>query len=397
MVIRRQAWVRAALGVAVCALAMAARAEDWPQWRGPQRNGISAEAFRWPAGGPKRVWTAQVGEGFSAVAVKNGRVYTVGNRDGSDTILCLNATNGQPIWRYSYRCSSGDYGGPRATPVLDGNNVYTMSRDGVAYCLNATTGQRVWVVDVRQHVNAQTPQWGFAGSPLIEGNLALYNVGTAGVALNKANGNLVWGSGPKNAGYASPVAFSMGGKRGVAFFVGWGIVAVNPADGRPLWQYRWETNYDVNAADPIVTGDTVFISSNYNRGAALLRVGSGRPSAVWENRNMRNHFNTCVLVNGFLYGNDENTLKCIDLKSGGERWSLRGIGKGGLITTSGVLIVLSERGELFAANASPDRYTELGRTKVLDGTCWTHPVLANGFLYCRSHEGALVCLDARSR
>src|SRR5207245_5066221 len=120
-------------------------------------------------------------------------------------------------------------------------------------------------------------------------------------------------------------------------FVGWGLVAVNPTNGKPLWQYPWHTSYDVNAADPIFTGDSVFISSNYDSGCALLRIGS-RPSVVWQNRNMRNHFNSCVLVGGYLYGNDQGTLKCLDLKNGNERWQVRGIGKGGIIAADNKLI-----------------------------------------------------------
>jgi outer membrane protein assembly factor BamB len=385
-------------GLAFSVVAPGARAEDWPQWRGPQRSGISAErgwSHRWPASGPRRLWGVQVGQGFSGVAVVGGRLYTAGNVNGQDVVYCLNADTGQVIWRYAYPCDPGDYGGPRATPTADGASVYTLSRDGRAFCLNALNGRPVWQKDLRREMNAQTPNWGFAGSPLIEGNLVLFNVGTAGIALDKRTGRTEWASGPKTAGYASPVPFTLGAQRGVAFFVAWGIVAVNPASGRPLWQHNWNTNFDVNAADPIVSGDSVFISSNYNRGGALLKVSGKRASVVWENRNMRNHFNTCVLLNGFLYGNDENTLKCIEWSTGRERWRLRGIDKGGLIASDGRLIVLTGRGELVIAQATPERYVELARARVLDGTTWTPPVLANGRIYCRSHEGMLVCLDVR--
>lgn len=373
---------------------------DWPQWRGPQRSGISAEKgwqSRWPASGPKRLWTAQVGQGFSAVVVKDGRLYTMGNMGEQDTVYCLDAATGRLLWKYSYPCASGDYGGPRATPTVDGTRVYTLSRDGRALCLDARTGRLLWQSDVRRATNAQTPRWGFAGSPLVEGNLVLYNVGTAGTALDKMTGRVVWASGPEMAGYASPVAYTAGRQRGVAFFVAWGIVALNPTNGRPYWQHPWATQYDVNAADPIFSGETVFISSNYGRGGTLIRFSGNRPAVVWQNRNMRNHFNTSVLLDGHLYGNDENTLKCIDLQTGAERWRLRGIGKGGLIAADGKLIVLTERGELLIVAATPDRYTELARARVMRGTCWTHPVLANGLLYCRSHEGELVCLDVRGK
>jgi outer membrane protein assembly factor BamB len=389
----------AVLGVAALAAATAG-AEDWPQWRGAHRNGISAETgwlSQWPPSGPNRVWTARVGEGYSSATVVGGRLFTMGNAGNQDTVYCLNARTGAPIWRYSYPCISGDSIGTRATPTVSGNGVYTLSSDGRALCLSAAKGTVVWQRNLAKEMRAQQPQWGFAGSPLVEGNLVLYNVGSFGGALDKNTGRPAWYSGPKVAGYASPVAYTVGNQRGVALFVGWGIVALNPQNGRPYWQYPWQTSFDVNAADPIFAGDKVFLSSNYNRGCALLRVGRGSPSVVWQNRNMRNHFNSCVLLGDALYGNDEDTLKCIDLKTGAERWGSRGMGKGGLIAADGKIIVLTERGELVLAAATPDRYREITRAQVMRGTCWTHPVLANGFIYCRSHEGELICLDVRGK
>jgi outer membrane protein assembly factor BamB len=387
------------VGVLVGAAVLPGLAADWPQWRGPLRNGVSSERgwfSRWPGSGPKRLWRAQVGEGWSSVAVVGNRVYTMGNTGNRDTVFCLDAGTGKVVWRHSYPCATGDYGGPRATPTVDGTVVYTISREAQAYCLNAANGKVIWGKDLKKEVGAQAPRWGFAGSPLVHSRRVIYNVGANGVALDGA-GRVSWKSGGAGAGYASPVAFTIGNQQGVAIFAASGLVAVNPLNGRRLWHHPWQTTYEVNAADPIFSGDRVFISSNYGKGCALLRVAGGKASVVWENRNMRNHFNSCVLIGGHLYGNDENTLKCIDLAGGAERWRSRGIGKGGLTAADGKLIVLTERGELVLAAASPDRYTELARAKVLTGTCWTHPVLAGGRIYCRSHEGELVCLDVRGK
>jgi outer membrane protein assembly factor BamB len=280
---------------------------------------------------------------------------------------------------------------------VDGGKVYTISREGQAFCLDALSGKVLWGKDLQRETRATPPQWGFAGSPLIAGNLVIYNVGAAGTALDRQNGRVVWRSAPSTAGYASPVAFTAGGQSGVALFAASGLVGVAPATGRVLWRHPWQTSYDVNAADPVFWGDTVFISSNYNQGGALLRLSRGRPTVVWQNRTMRNHANSCVLVNGHLYGNDENTLKCVDLRTGTETWRRRGMGKGGLIAADGRLLVMTERGVLLLVKATPSRYTELAQAKVLSGTCWTHPVLANGLLYCRSQEGELVCLDLRKK
>jgi outer membrane protein assembly factor BamB len=392
-----------AVGLAFGLLATTAaslEAADWPQWRGPRRDGISSEAgwlLTWPASGPRRLWTAQVGEGFSSVAVTGGRVYTMGNAGGEDTVYCLAAGTGRVVWRYRYPCPAGDYGGTRATPTVEAHRVYTFSREGQAFCLNAASGARVWATDLRRETGASPPSWGFASSPLVLGNLVIYNAGIAGAALDKVTGRVVWKSGVGTAGYASPVAYTVGGQQGVAIFTGTGLLGVDAASGRVLWQYPWRTDFEVNAADPLFSGDTVFISSNYNRGCALLRLSrDGRPAVVWENRNMRNHFNSCVLLGGYLYGNDQNTLKCIDLRTGAEQWQWRGMGKGGLIAVNGHLLVLTERGRLALSRANPGQYTELAHASVLRGTCWTPPVLANGLVYCRSHEGELICLDLRA-
>jgi outer membrane protein assembly factor BamB len=375
-----------------------AQAADWPQWRGPQRNGISTETgwkTNWSGGRPRQVWSAQIGEGYSGVAVSAGKAYTLGHAGGKDTVFCLNAATGKVLWFYSYPCSTGDYSGPRATPIVDGGKVYTLSREAQAFCFDAASGKVIWANDMRRTAGAQTPTWGFAGSPLIEGDKVIYNVNQAGVALSKASGKILWRSAPSTPGYASPVAYNLGKERLAVIFAAKGAVGVRVSDGRQVWSYPWETSYDVNAADPIFAGSDVFLSSNYGKGCVLIHTHTPRPQVIWQNRSMKNHFNASVLYNGAFYGNDENTLRCLDLRTGAERWSVRGMDKGGLIIADGKIIALTGRGELVVAQATPARYNELARVKILDGECWTQPTLANGLLYCRNHEGKLVCLDLR--
>jgi outer membrane protein assembly factor BamB len=397
-------WHRAArlsrglLLLATCGAAAAAGAADWPQWRGPQRNGISAEKgwlSRWPATGPRRAWTAQVGAGYSAVAVSKGRVYTMGNANGQDTVFCLDAGSGRVLWRYSYPQQAGDYGGPRATPAVDGTVDYTLSREGIACSINATSGKANWKKDLRRETGAQTPQWGFAGSPLVYAGKIIYNVGERGTALD-GFGKIAWKSGSGISGYASPVPYQIGAQKGVAIFTASSVAGVNPHHGGVLWEHPWQTQYNVNGADPQFVGDTFFVSSNYGRGCARVRVSS-RPQVLWENRNMKNHFNSSVVLGGYVYGNDENTLKCLDLATGAEKWRQRGgLGKGGLIAADGKLIVLTERGELTLVAADPNAYRELARARVMPGTCWTHPVLSGSKIYCRNQSGELICLDVKS-
>ncbi len=361
---------------------------DWPQWRGALRNGVTNETVGWRGGKPRQLWQAIIGQGFSAVAVKNGKLYTLGNVNGTDWVHCLNAATGKVVWQYKYPCGAGDYPGPRATPAVHNGNVYTLSREGLALCLNADTGKVVW----QQKLAGQAPGWGFSGSPLIAGNKVIYNVGTNGTALDKVSGKILWRTGDEAAGYAAPVAFD----GGIAIFAARGLVAVNANTGKTLWEFPWDTSYGVNAADPIFSGGCVFIASNYGKGGALLRLTGGKPSVVWQTRAMRNHANTCVLVNGFLYGNDDGTLRCMEWASGKERWSLRGgLDKGGLIAAGNQLLVMGGRGELILLAADPNKLTEQARAPVLSGTCWTHPVLSNGTLYCRNQEGTLIALNMR--
>lgn len=390
----------------MAAAVLPSQAVDWPKWRGPQSNGVSPESdwtTQWPRGGPRRLWTAQVGTGYSSCAVAAGKLYTMGSANGRDTLFCLNAETGKPLWTHAYPHPGRPYDfdpnptGTGATPVVDGDKVYILSREGLAKCLNAATGKVVWERDLRAEANAQVPKWGFTASPFIFGTMAIYNVGTSGIAVAKATGRVIWKSGGGLAGYATPVGYRMGNQGGVAIFTGEGITAVNPKSGARLWSHRWDTQYGVNAADPVIANDMVFISSGYNRGGALLRIAGGRPSVLWETREMRTQINSCVLINGYIYGNDANTLKCLDSRSGRVRWQSRGMGNGGLIAADGKLIVMTERGELVVVAAVPEKYTELARAKVMNGVCWTQPALANGRLYCRNNGGDLVCLDVRGR
>jgi outer membrane protein assembly factor BamB len=161
----------------------------------------------------------------------------MGNENNKDVVSCLQAATGKVLWQTRYPSAAGDYAGPRATPTIHANKVYTLSRDGLAYCLNATTGKQIWARSISRELRADAPQWGYASSPLIQGNLVLFNIGRSGVGLDKTTGRVVWNSGTSVAGYSSPVAFTSAGQSGVAIFGATGITAVNPASGSVLWQY----------------------------------------------------------------------------------------------------------------------------------------------------------------
>ena len=375
-------------------------ANDWPRWRGTDFNGIAKEtgwSAAWPQEGPKQLWKANVGTGFSSVAVSNGRAYTLGNINDTETIYCLDANTGDSLWKHSYACSIDPNlyeGGPNATPTVDGNTVYTFSRKGHVFALDAGNGNVIWSKNIRDELGLKIPSWGFSGSPLVEGKLLILNAGPAGAGLDKATGQVAWSSGKESAGYSSPLPFNEGPTRAALLFSIRALSAVNPKNGKLVWEHPWKTPWGVNAADPVIVGDKIFISSGYNQGCALLRVAGDKVSVLWQNKNLRNHFNSSLAVGNCVYGFDESSeLKCLDLKTGEVKWSEKSLGKGSLIAAGGKLIILGEKGQLVVAEPSSEAFKPVARAQVLGGKCWTSPVLANGKIYCRNARGDLVCLD----
>ena len=401
---KHQVWPYLALA-AVVILGAPARASDWPNWRGPLHNGVSSETnwlSQWPADGPKVLWKASVGAGFSSITVANGRAYAAGNRQDSDTIWCFDAATGSNLWKYSYPSplDPNQYeGGPSATPTIDEGRVYMFSKKGGLYCLDAETGRIIWFVNVPIAVSAASPFWGYAGSVLVQGNLLILNVGSRGAAVDKTAGTVAWSTGTETAGYSSPVPFSFLGIPSAVIVSAQAVSCTDVKSGRQLWSRPWKTMYGLNITDPVISGNTVFVSSGYNLGACLFRAGATAP-AIWENMSLRTQFNSSVLADGFLYGVDglinnpgDGALKCLDFDTGAEKWSYKGLGGGGLMVAGGKIIMLSDRGELVVADASPDGFHPISRAQVLDPKCWTVPTLANGRIYCRNAKGDLVCLD----
>ena len=382
------------------------QAADWPRWRGPNLNGISDEkdwSSQWPKEGPPIAWKASVGTGFASVTVGGGRLFTAGNDEDKDTVYCLDAVTGLELWKHSYNSDLGDKffeGGPTATPTIDGDSVYALSRWGDLFCFDAAMGKVRWSKNVQKETGIRIPSWGFASSPLVHGDLLLLNIGEAGMAVEKKSGALAWKSENRDAGYSTAVPFQRGQESFAIFGTGKSYVAINVRTGRELWRIPWLTSFGVNAADPILEGDFIFLSSGYDKGAAVFKLDGAEPTVIWQNKEMRNQFNSSVLLNGFLWGIDGDagsaaTLKCLEFRTGQMKWSEAGIGAGALMAADGKLIVLSESGALIVAAATSERFQPISRAQVLGGKCWTVPVLANGRIYCRNASGDLVCVDVR--
>ncbi len=372
----------------------------WGKWRGPKGNGISEDTDWNPkalAAKPETLWKTNIGAGYSSVSIKGSLLFTMGYRDGKDTIYCLRVKDGSEVWKHSYRCKKGQYPGPRATPIVDGKLIYTVSREGHVLCLDAVKGDVKWQKNLASDYGISIPGWGISSSAVVCGQLLIINAGKNGIALDKTNGRKRWGKG-KKGGYATPVRYGTGGKS-VAMFGQDTTKGIDAATGRVLWSFPWKTKYDVNAADPVVFDGKVFVASGYNRGCSLYNIRGGQPKSIWENKNLRAHFSSCVFFKGHIYGIDGNagrgSLRCINPKNGSVLWS-QDLGFGSLIAVGGKLIVLNEKGNLYIAEASPAGYKELGQAKVVSGPkCWTPPAFSRGLIYCRNDRGELVCVDVR--
>jgi outer membrane protein assembly factor BamB len=399
-------------GPVIAAEERAANEDDWPCWRGRHHDGISRETGllkSWPTDGPRVLWKADLSGGFSGIAVAHGRLFTHTTKDKKEEIVvCFDAVNGKELWRYGYPC---DYdrlvtlrenydSGPRATPAVDSDFVYTIGTSGIVLCLEAATGKKVWERDLLQLAGRKCPPQGYCSSPLVVGEHVYVHPGGAKgssvAALNKKDGSVVWQALDDEPSYASPIPVEFNGTLQIVYFTGQAVVGVAAKDGKLLWRHPWETEPPIHGATPIHADGQVFISSNYGTGAALLKLRKeGDPEQVWKSRSMQNQYATSVLYEGNLYGFSGFRLCCVDLATGATRWDKTGIGKGSLLIADGKLLILSERGDLILAEATAKAYTERSRCKPLPkGPCCTVPVLAGGRLYLRN-EQTLVALELK--
>lgn len=381
-------------------------ADDWPRWRGPNRDGVSTEtdwSHDWPESGPKVLWHASVGTGFSSIAVSQRRLVTLGNRENIDSIWCFDADTGKEIWSHEYDSPLDDRffeGGPTSTPTIDDDKVYSLGRQGDLFCLEADSGKIVWSKNVVEETKSSIPGWGFSSSPVVIGDLLILGVGEFGTALNKTTGDIVWSSGKGEAGYMTPYPVTINGQAKLLVASGRAYHLVDLTSGAMMWKHRWLTTYGCNAADPIVDGEHLFISAGYNRGSSLLQFDGQSAKQLWNNKEMQNQLNSSVKIGAHLYGfsgNDtgEVKLQCMDFMSGKIQWQSPALELGSLTSGGDRLIALTGDGQLMIAKAHPAQFEVLAQANVLSGKCWTTPVLANGRLYCRSANGELVCLDLR--
>ena len=392
-------------------LVVTAQAADWPQFLGPTRDNVSPEtnlSLAWPKEGPKILWKTKVGEGWSGPLVASNRVV-IFHRVGENEVLdCFQTTNGTRLWRAdypsTYRDDFGFESGPRATPAIDGPRVFTFGANGILSAWNLTNGANLWRVDTRKQFSSDKGFFGIACSPLVEGNAVILNIGGAGagvVAFNKETGKVLWQTTSEEASYASPATATIGGQRRTFVFGRKNLLALS-SEGKLLWEFPWTPRIEaaVSAATPLVIGETVFISASYGAGAALLRAAGAKPEIVWSGDDiLSSHYSSIVHHRGFLYGFDGRqeqraSLRCVELATGKVRWSEERFGVGAIVVAGDKLLILTERGELLVAPASPEKFAPTARAQILGSDVRAHPALAGGLFFARD-KGMLVAVDLR--
>jgi outer membrane protein assembly factor BamB len=400
-----------AVACAVGAVAQQPRPGDWPQFRGPNRDGLSRETGllkQWPATGPKAAWKASgLGGGYGAVSVAGGRVYGMGHRGPEESVWCLDAASGNLVWAtpiaQANRRGKGYGDGTRCTPTVDGANIYVLGDSGDAACLETATGRLKWKKDLVTDFGGGVPHWGYSESPLVDGNKVIYTPGGAQntlVALDKATGNVIWRSQlsqGNGAQYCSPIVATVGGVRQYITFLQGGLAGFSAQDGRFLWGYTNPANGTANISSPVFREPYVFAATAYNTGGGLakLTAANGAVSAqeVYFTRRMQNHHGGMVLVGDYLYGFDNANLTCLDFMTGEVKWSDRSVGKGSVVFADGMIYARSERGPVALVEATPTAYTERGRFDQPERSAknaWAHPVVANGRLYLRDQDNLFV-------
>lgn len=412
---------------------------DWPGFLGPTRNGKSTETGlpkQWPAQGPPVVWQAEVGTGYSAPAIAGGHVFHFSRFGDSARLTCFDAT-GKPLWNCEHPTNFEDMlgynNGPRATPVVDGDRVYTYGAEGTLQCVQVADGKLVWRIDTLKDFGVVKNFFGVGSTPLVYGDLLIVCVGgsppggpsdvysangqvesngSAVVAFDKATGKVRWKTGDELASYSSPVVAKIDGHDVVFMFARGGLMAIEPTKGEVLAHFPWRARRleSVNASTPVVVGNEVFISETYEIGSALVRFTGKSFEEIWTDRNRRRnqamalHWNTPIEHHGYLYGSSgyhtpEAELRCVEWKTGKVMWSEPGMGRSSLLLVEDKIICLSEDGSLRILNTTAQKFDEVTKWEMMgaDGKpllpypSWAAPALANGLLYV---EGAnrLVCL-----
>jgi outer membrane protein assembly factor BamB len=434
---------RGLLGLLLTLALTTARADDWPQWLGPQRDGVWRETGilkDFPADGPKIRWRAPLGAGYTGPAVVGGRVYVMdrqlknsasnptdpfqrGTIPGSERVLCLDESNGNIVWTNEYNCPyTVSYpAGPRATPLVSGGKVYTLGTEGNLLCLDATTGKKIWAHELKKDYNLETPLWGFSAAPLLDGQKLICLVGGDGstaVAFDKDTGKELWKAlSAKEPGYCPPMIFEAGGKRQLIIWHPQSVNSLDPDTGKLYWSQPYTARSGLSVPTPRKSGDRLFITSFYN-GPMMLQLDSEKPEAkvLWRGKGtgerntdgIHSIISTPFFEGDYIYGVcSYGQLRCLKAATGERVWETFKATSGDkevrwanafLIKNGDRFFLPNEKGDLIIAKLTPRGYDEISRTHLLDPTnrdpgrmvVWSHPAFANRSVYARNDK-EIVC------
>lgn len=387
-------------------------ASDWPQFLGPSRTGVYVGAplnEKWPSSGPRTIWRKQIGQGLSGPVVAGKQLILFHRVDDREVVESFDALTGTAQWRHAYPTTyRDDFGfdeGPRAVPVVADGVVYTFGAEGKLNALELSSGKPLWNVDAMRQYEVEKGFFGAAGSPLVEGGKVIANVGgrKAGiVAFDAKTGKVVWTATTDAASYSSGIAATILGRRYAVFLTRAGLVGLDPANGQVRFQRPWRARQaaSVNAATPVVVGNTIFVSAEYGPGAGALQFDGTKLVDLWTSDDvLSNHYATSVFHEGTLYGFHGRqefgpVFRAVDLQSGKVLWSTPRFGAGSVTLAGTRLVIMRESGELLLAAASPKSFQQVAAAQVLPATVRAYPAISDGVLYVRN-DNTLIALDLR--
>ncbi|WP_395094963.1 PQQ-binding-like beta-propeller repeat protein [Armatimonas sp.] len=380
-------------------------AADWPQFRGPERTGLSKETGllkSWAEGGPKLAWKATgLGLGHTTVSVAKGKIFGMGLVGEDEKVWALDEKTGKALWSAKIAGSTSLQGrqggyGSRATPTVEGNFLYTVGVGGEVLCMKVTDGTIVWRKSLVSDFGGQVPTWGYSESPLIDGEKLIVTPGGANavIALNKTTGATMWKSELQNrVAYCSALAATVNGQKQYIQFLGSGVFGLDASNGKPLWSYTSPANkQQISCSMPIYQNGMLFAATAYQTGGGLANLATGKAEEVYFLREMQNHHGGMVLVGDYLYGTGNNSLMCVEFKTGKIVWESRSPGKGSITYADGMLYVRNERGPVTLVEANPKEYVQRGQFEQPERTrepAWAYPVVANGKLYVHDMDTLL--------
>lgn len=385
-------------------------AGDWPQWRGPNRDGVSMEKGlldKWPEGGPKLAWKAEgLGVGFSSVSIKDGLIYTMGDGKETSHVFCLDARDGKILWTSKeVGKTGGNYKGTRCTPTLDGDHLYALGQFGDLVCLEASNGAEVWRRSLTKDFGGRSGGWNYTESPLVDGGKVMVTPGGkkgAVVALSAKTGKLAWQSKDFTDGaqYSSLIARDFGGRRQYIQLTGSSVVGLDAKTGKPLWKAP-RKGQTATITTPVFHEGHLFVSSAYGVGCNGFKVTRNKAGfsakQIYANKSIANHHGGCIRVGDYVYGSSGGTLACLELKTGKEMWRKRSAGKGSIVVVDDKIILRAENGPIALVELNPDAYKEISKFDQPDRSrarAWPHPVVSNGILYIRDQD-ILLAYDLR--